>query len=49
MPWLIGIAAIAAFGYVTDKVGEGINDAGSGALKITLAAGAAYLIYKKVK
>jgi len=48
MPFLLlGVAGLFGFGYAADKVGEGVNDASSGALKLALAAGAIYYIAKK--
>jgi hypothetical protein len=48
MVWAgFGIAALIALGYSADKVGEGIDDAGTGALKIAVGAGVAYYLAKK--
>jgi hypothetical protein len=50
MPILIGgmvIAGLVALGYSADKVGEGINDTGTGALKIAAVAGVGFYIAKK--
>lgn len=47
---LLGIAAIGAVViYGLDKGGEGVNDAGTGALKIALAAGAVFIVAKQAK
>jgi len=46
--WLVitgGGAVITT--YAVDKTGEGINDAGNGALKLALVAGVAYYAAKK--
>jgi hypothetical protein len=49
MPYLIGAAAIFLLGGGVFAAGEGVDKASNAALKLTIAAGAAYLIYKKVK
>jgi hypothetical protein len=51
MPLLLfaGAAALGAFGYAADKTGEGVNDAGTGLVKIAAAAGVGYFIAKKLK
>ena len=51
MPLLLlgGAAALFGGGYFIDKTGEGVNDASSGLLKLAVAAGIGYYIYKQVK
>lgn len=49
LPWAAaGIAGIAATGYTADKIGEGVDDAGSGLVKTAVAAAVAYYLFKKV-
>ena len=50
MPWLLaGAAFLVAGGYFADKAGEGVNNAGNGALKIAAAGAGAYLLAKHFK
>lgn len=44
---LLGIAGIAALGYGADKVGEGINDASTGIVKVAIVGGVGFFIAKK--
>lgn len=44
-----GSALLLAFGYAADKTGEGVNDAGTGFIKIAVAGTAAYIVAKKLK
>jgi hypothetical protein len=49
MPLLLlgGIGLLSSGGYFADKVGEGVNDASNGAVKIAIAAGIAFYLAKK--
>lgn len=50
MPHLLilsGIIALGAFAF--DKVGEGVNEASNGVVKLALVAGGLYLVGKKMK
>ena len=46
---LVGIAALFAGGYFIDKFGEGLNDAGTGVVKVALVGGVGYITLKKLK
>ena len=46
---LVLSGVVTATGYLFDKVGEGVNDASNGVVKIAIAGGATYLILKKAK
>jgi hypothetical protein len=41
------VGAVVATGYSADKIGEGINDTGTGALKLAAVAGIGFYIAKK--
>lgn len=47
-PVLAGAGLLVALGYSADKAGEGLNDAGTGALKFAIVTSLGYLIYRKV-
>ncbi len=50
MPLLLaGAAALLAGGFFFDKAGEGINDAGTGIIKVAIAGGVGYFALKKLK
>lgn len=52
MPYLLILGVplgLSAFGYFTDKVGEGIDSASNGVIKLGIAAGAGFFILKKAK
>jgi hypothetical protein len=41
------VGGLLVTGYAADKIGEGINDTGTGALKLAAVAGVAFYIAKK--
>lgn len=50
MPFIIPlIGLLAAGGFAADKVGEGVNDASNGAVKLALAALVIYVTLKRLK
>lgn len=52
-PWIIGGGVVAAMmtaeGYAAGQTGQGLNQAGNGALKLVIAGAIGFYIYTKVK